>query len=190
MDVTKRIAVPTYANQFSQVLGTECAANAKRTFVEGIAMLAVTLSSALVSRVEHYAQSHRAPVNKLLHYVGIPAITIAMMGLLARLSFPWDSTHSVWHPNGAWIAIFIAGAWYMWLDLRIGSITTVGLVTCYLIGANSSIMALLALAVVGIAAHLIGHRYFEGKPPALLSHPIAVLEAPLWFFATWLGVHP
>lgn len=152
-------------------------------------MMAVSLSSALTSRIEHYAQLHRSPGNRLLHYIGIPLTIIALMGLLARVSFPWHSAQSIWHPNGAWVAIIIAGAWYMWLDLRIGSITTVGLMTCYFIGATSSIVALGIMSVVGIAAIVVGDRYFERKPTALRS-PMALLEAPLWLFATWLGVHP
>ena len=79
--------------------------------------------------------------------------------------------------------------WYVWLDWRIGSLVIALFCGCYVAGSGLSADLLAALIAVGVAAHVLGHYGFEGKPPALLSNPMAVLEAPAWLVLTWSGLY-
>jgi hypothetical protein len=60
----------------------------------------------------------------------------------------------------------------------------------YLPGGALSTGVLAGLFAGGVAAHAIGHYGFEGEPPAVLSRPVAVLEAPAWLFSAWFFPFP
>jgi uncharacterized membrane protein YGL010W len=141
-----------------------------------------------MSHVEGYAKSHGTPINKLLHFLGIPLLAIALLGLLSKLSLQQDGQPPALQPNAAWVVLLGLGFWYLWLDWRMGIPTIVLLVGCYVLGSWLSLAMLLALFGAGAGAHLIGHYGFEGKPPALLSRPVAVLEAPAWLLSIWIGL--
>lgn len=151
-------------------------------------MPTLTLSPTIQVKVKQYSEAHRAPVNKLLHFIGIPALIVAFLGLLSKLLLPAEGLSGWWRPNAAWIAILVAGACWIYWDAKIGVLVSAAFVGCYLIGALLPISVLVSMFAVGVIAHILGHRCFEGKPPALLSHPIALLEAPPWLLSIWLGL--
>jgi hypothetical protein len=70
-----------------------------------------------------------------------------------------------------------------------GLLTIAVFAGCYVLGSGLSAGLLAGLFSAGVAAHVLGHYGFEGKPPALLSDPVAGLEAPVWLLATWLGLY-
>jgi uncharacterized membrane protein YGL010W len=139
--------------------------------------------------MDHYAESHQTPVNKALHFVGIPLLTVSLLGLLAKVHLPaaWEEEEE-FRPDLAWLALAGSGLWYLWQDWKAGLVVTAALVGCYAAGRALTAVPLTALFGAGVVAHVIGHYGFEGKPPALLSKPIAVLEAPAWLLATWAGL--
>jgi uncharacterized membrane protein YGL010W len=143
----------------------------------------------LQARVDHYAYSHQTWPNKLLHFVGIPLLMVASLGLLAKASLPgWGGVPAL-QPNAAWVVLLGAGLWYVWLDWRIGILVIALFCGCYVAGSALSAGPLAALFAAGVVAHVLGHYGFEGKPPALLSNPVAVLEAPAWLVLTWAGLY-
>jgi uncharacterized membrane protein YGL010W len=146
-----------------------------------------SLTTRLRPYVEDYAHSHRTPVNKALHFLGIPLLTVASLGLLSRLALPTGAEVAALEPNAAWAVLLGAGAWYVLLDWRTGLLTLTALAGCYAAGTFLTAGVLAGLFGAGVVAHVVGHYGFEGKPPALLSNPAAVLEAPLWLLATWTG---
>lgn len=75
-------------------------------------MKSLPFSSALQAHIDAYSAAHQAPVNKVLHYLGIPLLLIAALGLLSKVSIV-DSEPSPWRPNLAWGALLVAGAWYL-----------------------------------------------------------------------------
>jgi uncharacterized membrane protein YGL010W len=78
----------------------------------------LSLTPELRTHVEHYAESHHTPANKLLHFLGIPLLTIAIMGLLSKLSFSSEVTIAALSPNAAWIALAVSAIWYVGLGWR------------------------------------------------------------------------
>lgn len=136
--------------------------------------------------IEAYGQSHRNRVNQALHSLGIPAAAIAVLGLMSKLRVrDWEIAG--FRPDAAWAAVFIAGIWYLWCDWRMGLLPFVGLIACYLVGQFLDPWILVSLLVAAALLHIVGHYGFEGKPPALLSRPIAILEAPAWLIALFAG---
>jgi uncharacterized membrane protein YGL010W len=144
------------------------------------------LEPELKAHVENYAHSHATPVNKALHFLGIPVLMIALLGLIAKVGYDRNAMPLL-QPNLAWPILLFASAWYLRIDRRIGLLSALALIPCYALGCYLSLSILLALLALGIVLHLVGHYGFEGKPPALLSNPIAILEAPPWLLATWAG---
>lgn len=71
----------------------------------------------------------------------------------------------------------VAALWYLRLDRATGLLTLTFLNGCY---AAGSFIPTRVLFGAGGAAHLVGHFVFEGKPPAVFTNPVAVLEAPAW----------
>jgi uncharacterized membrane protein YGL010W len=140
----------------------------------------LSLTPALRSRVENYGRVHRSPVNRALHYIGIPFLGIASLGLLCQLSLPIGIGIAALEPNAAWPALVFAAGWYIWLGGAVGLLPLAVVVGCYVIGSLLSTVALVVLFAAGAVAHLIGHYGFEGKPPAFFSNPLSVLAAPAW----------
>jgi len=138
----------------------------------------------LQTYVEEYDRSHQIWPNKLLHFVGIPLLLTSSLGLLSKVALPLGGEVPALEPNAAWVVLLGAGLWYLWLDWRTGLLPTALFAGCYVLGSALSASLLAALLGAGITAHLIGHFAFEGKPPALFSNPVAVLEAPAWFLST------
>jgi uncharacterized membrane protein YGL010W len=144
------------------------------------------LEPELKAHVENYAHSHATPVNKALHFLGIPVLMVALLGLIAKVAYDWGALPPL-QPNLGWPVLLFASAWYLRMDRRIGLVSVLTLVLCYALGCYLSLSLLFALLALGAILHIVGHYGFEGKPPALLSTPIAILEAPPWLFATWAG---
>ena len=138
--------------------------------------------------LEHYDESHRKWGNKLLHFVGIPLLLVSSLGLLSKLSLPTGSEMPALRPNAGWIVLIGAGLWYIWLDWRIGSLTIALWAICYVLGSALPAGQLAILFGIGAVAHVLGHYAIEGKPPAVFSRPVAVLEAPAWLVAICAGL--
>lgn len=139
------------------------------------------------SHVEHYGAAHRARVNQILHFVGIPVLLISSLGLLSKASLPLDWTVPALRPNAAWVVLLGAGGWYLWQDWKVGALLTAAFAGCYVLGSGLTAGLLTALFGAGVAAHAVGHYAFEGKAPAVFSSPVALLEAPAWLLSTWAG---
>jgi uncharacterized membrane protein YGL010W len=140
----------------------------------------VALAPALRGHVGRYAEAHHQPTNVALHHVGIPTLAVALLGLLSRLRVRPA-------PDFGAIAVAGCGWWYLARDRRVGATSTSVLVACYVLGRQLPSPALAVLFGVGATLHAVGHYQFEGKPPALLSRPVAVLESPAWLVATLAG---
>src|SRR5262245_32869705 len=112
------------------------------------------------AHVESYAQSHRTRINKLLHFLGIPLIAIALLGLLSKLSVNAEEVMPALRPNAAWVAMLGVGLWYVWLDWKMAILPIMLLVGCYVIGSLLSAGLLAVLLGTGAVAHLVGHFGF------------------------------
>tara|TARA_Y100000034_G_scaffold134209_1_gene201964 strand:- start:755 stop:1267 length:513 start_codon:yes stop_codon:yes gene_type:complete len=132
-----------------------------------------------------YALYHRDERNILTHFVGVPLIVFAVIGLLY---FPLMSVNSLLITPALIIAI-LAMLFYLALDIKLGLLMS-GLYLLGLWGVDSifesmstqtvSFYGLFAgLFVVGWIIQFIGH-YYEGKKPAFVDDLIGLLVGPLF----------
>jgi 2-hydroxy fatty acid dioxygenase len=136
-----------------------------------------------------YAAYHRNPVNKVVHFIFVPAIVWSLMlladlvplltlgGVAITLAFPITA------------AILI---WYLRLDFALGVASTV-LFTVLLVTAitvnvrlastSSSLLLFAAVFIGSFAAQFVGHGVWEKRRPALMDNLFQVLVAPIFVVA-------
>ena len=137
------------------------------------------------SQMAMYTSYHRDRRNRLTHFVGIPAIVVSLIVVLAPVRFSVGEVELSWAiamtaTIGAAMAVLLAPA------LAFGE---------WLAGAYSTATTwwvFAALFVGGWALQLLGHVY-EGRRPAFLSNLFQALIGPMFlvaeiFFA--LGLRP
>jgi len=138
--------------------------------------------------LEEYADSHRNPTNKQLHYLCVPAIQLALMGLLWAIPVP--AAVGGWSLLVNWSALFaLAGLlYYATLSPRLALGMLVMVVAGYaLLLAIARLPAPLwaacvAIFVVAWIGQFIGHA-IEGKRPSFFKDVQFLLIGPLWILA-------
>ena len=132
-----------------------------------------------------YALYHRDERNILTHFVGVPLIVFAVIGLLY---FPLMSVNSLLITPALIIAI-LAMLFYLALDIKLGLLMS-GLYLLGLWGVDSIFESMneqtasfyglfVGLFVIGWIIQFIGH-YYEGKKPAFVDDLIGLLVGPLF----------
>ncbi|MBC6699044.1 Mpo1 family 2-hydroxy fatty acid dioxygenase [Hymenobacter puniceus] len=148
------------------------------------------MSTALISPVQRllneYAESHQNPTNKLVHWVCVPLIMFAILGLLWSVPVPVAvQKFSPWL-NWATVVMVLAVAYYIWLSGRLA----VGMVLVWLLMALTlrlvQAQAALPLWAVCLIIFVLawigqfwGHKV-EGKKPSFLKDLQFLLIGPLW----------
>jgi uncharacterized membrane protein YGL010W len=118
-----------------------------------------------------YGEFHRNATNKAIHWVCVPLIVWAVLGML------WAAS-----PLLAYVAVGASMAFYAWLSLplAVGMLGVVALMIYPLTLLGSR--ALIVSAVVFVAAWIgqfIGH-HIEGRKPAFLEDVRSLLVGPAW----------
>ncbi|MEO8386620.1 MAG: Mpo1-like protein [Betaproteobacteria bacterium] len=146
----------------------------------------------LEQQITQYAAYHRDRRNVATHFVGVPMIVFSVVLALV----PW----TVMGVNVALIAVVIAAAYYLYLDIALGTAMLAFLFFfCYLTAVyfnarmdnSATVMGLAVLLfVVGWVIQFIGHKY-EGMKPAFTDDIIGLVIGPLFvmtelFFALGL----
>ncbi len=140
----------------------------------------VSHGATLSSLLEDFSRYHCSPANRVCHYFGLPAISIAVLGGFGRVS--WDLSYPA--PAGELdmglcllLLSFLIDAVINWrLAL---AVLVVGYLT-YLVGMALPYWALLVLFVGGWIAQLIGHGVFEGHAPAFTKNLVHLFIGPRW----------
>jgi len=136
-----------------------------------------------------YGASHRNPTNEVLHWICVPPIVLAVMGLLWSLPVPLAfSDTSVWL-NWATLVTLAALLYYAVLSPSL----TVGIVIAF-IGLLLMVHGLASLPwplwitsltvfVVAWIGQFVGHA-LEGKRPSFFKDVQFLLIGPLWLLAS------
>ena len=118
-----------------------------------------------------YAQSHRDPVNKAIHWVCAPLIAWSV------IAFFW-----AWSPVAAYAFIALAVAYYAWLSpaIAIGmlGLSAVLVYPLTLLGAHVPATAAVVFVLAWIG-QFVGH-HIEGKKPSFLEDVRFLLVGPAW----------
>jgi uncharacterized membrane protein YGL010W len=137
--------------------------------------------------LDEYGASHRNPLNKLLHFLCVPAIVLAVLGLLR--SVPTPAAFTALSPWLDWATLAAAAAllYYVLLSLRLARvfIAFVALFALTQALAHASWplwLSSLVIFVVAWMGQFIGHAV-EGKRPSFFKDLQFLLIGPLWLLA-------
>jgi uncharacterized membrane protein YGL010W len=148
------------------------------------------MSTALVSPVQQllneYAESHQNPTNKLVHWVCVPLIMFAILGLLWSVPVPAAVRNISPWLNWATVVMVLAVMYYVRLSGRLA----VGMVLVWAAmalglrvvdaGAPLPLWAVcLIIFVLAWVGQFWGHKV-EGKKPSFLKDLQFLLIGPLW----------
>jgi uncharacterized membrane protein YGL010W len=130
---------------------------------------------------DEYGQSHKNRVNKLIHWICIPAILVATLGLAQSIPFPG---HSVWLHWGTMFVVLAVGFYATLSWTLFAGMLAVGTASL----AFNGWMASVDLPVFWISASVffvawvfqfIGHK-IEGKKPSFFKDLQYLLIGPAW----------
>ena len=135
-----------------------------------------------------YGTSHQHPTNKLLHWICVPAIVLAVMGLLWATPVP-AALASV-SPWLNWAVLVAAAASVYYLVLSPSLAAGIALAFAGLLLLTQALARLpwplwqtsLAIFVVAWIGQFIGHLV-EGRRPSFFKDLQFLLIGPLWLLA-------
>lgn len=140
-----------------------------------------------------YAESHRNPVNVLIHWVCVPLIAFSILGLVWSIPLQLNFLGKYKdYFNFASILIGLVMYYYIRLSpiLSYGMFFTI-LIFSYLIvqleywekaGGPAMWMVCLVLFIIAWVGQFIGHK-IEGKKPSFLTDLKFLLIGPLWLWS-------
>jgi len=118
-----------------------------------------------------YAESHRDPRNKAIHWVCVPLITWSMLAILW-----WAS------PVAAYVLIGVAMLFYLRLSITIAIgmlvVTALMVVPLSQLG-DATLPVAIAVFVAAWVGQFVGHR-IEGKKPSFVEDVRFLLVGPAW----------
>lgn len=124
--------------------------------------------------LERYAESHRNPVNKGIHWVCVPLITWSVLAALWAVA-----------PVVAYTGIALAIAFYAWLSLAIAvgmlAVLAAMVYPLFVLGSNVWVVAG-AVFVVAWIGQFIGHA-IEGRKPSFFEDVKFLLVGPAWLLS-------
>jgi uncharacterized membrane protein YGL010W len=119
-----------------------------------------------------YGESHRNPVNELIHIVCIPAIVFSLLGILWAL-----------HPAVALLVVAAALAYYVTLSrpfaLGMGMMAGAMLVLLAMLPDGTVLPTSIGVFVAAWLGQFIGH-HIEGKKPSFFDDLRFLLIGPLF----------
>lgn len=142
----------------------------------------------LVQHLTQYAEYHRDQRNIYTHFIGIPLIVIAVMGLCAVPLFELPSlgTVTITHLLLLTVSLFYFRLSVVYGVAMLGFFALCALAVQPLLAFDGmgSTWASLAVFVVGWIIQFIGH-YYEGRKPAFVDDLIGLAVGPLFVVAEW-----
>lgn len=119
-----------------------------------------------------YAESHRNPVNEVIHFVCIPAIVFSLLGILWAI-----------HPVVALAVVAAALVYYMKLSrpfaLGMAAMSAVMLGLLNMLPEGTVLVTSIGVFVLAWIGQFIGH-HIEGKKPSFLDDLRFLLIGPLF----------
>ncbi|MBV8665581.1 MAG: DUF962 domain-containing protein [Burkholderiaceae bacterium] len=122
--------------------------------------------------MEHYDESHRHPVNELIHCVCVPAIVLSALGML------WTA-----HPFVAYGAVLLSLIYYFTLSLPFAvGMVVMSSIMLWLLQVTPPAAVFpgsIAVFVIAWIGQFIGHK-IEGKKPSFFEDLRYLLIGPLY----------
>lgn len=141
----------------------------------------------LESWLNEYNESHRHVINKLVHWICVPAIIFSLLGLLWPLKVP-APLNTVLPDNWAVTVVLLSLVYYFMLSLRLAMgmvIVSGALLLCIAWLERQPIIlwqVCVGVFMVAWAGQFIGHMV-EGKQPSFFKDLQFLMIGPLWLLA-------
>jgi uncharacterized membrane protein YGL010W len=135
-----------------------------------------------------YSASHQNPTNKLLHWICVPPIVLAVMGLLWSIPVPQACAGLSPWLNWATLTALAALLYYLALSWRLAAGVLVAFTVLLLVTRALSALPVplwltsLAIFVLAWIGQFIGHA-IEGRRPSFFKDLQVLLIGPLWLLA-------
>lgn len=136
----------------------------------------------LVDHLAQYAAYHRDRRNIISHFIGIPAILVAVAVLLSRPGFAFGP---LWLSPALLLAA-AAAIFYLRLSRPLGLLMAAVLLLCLWLGKQLALVSTglwlgsgIGLFVFGWIIQFIGH-YYESRKPAFLDDISGLIVGPLF----------
>lgn len=126
-----------------------------------------------------YSEHHHNPRNVRLHFIGIPLIVIAVLGMLVRVRITPVIPVLGGPLTAGLLLLASANFFYLLLHFRLGLTMIGSTALCYLIGMKLPLAANVALFVAGWIIQLYGHK-IEGKKPAFTENLVHLFIGPIF----------
>jgi uncharacterized membrane protein YGL010W len=128
-----------------------------------------------------YAESHRNPTNKLIHWACIPAIAVSTLGLLQAVPHPFGNTGLHWGvaAGAATLLFYVRLSWT--IGLGMAAAIAAGLALNLAMAGAGFPIGWVSAGVFAVAwvAQFIGHK-IEGKKPSFFQDLQFLLVGPAW----------
>jgi uncharacterized membrane protein YGL010W len=133
-----------------------------------------------------YGESHRNPVNELIHWICVPVIFFCVLGLLWSIPVPAPLA-GLWPGfKWSWLAVMLALIFYVRLSTSLAVGLLIFILVCYgglhWLAVHSPWpvwQACLALFVLAWIGQFIGHQ-IEGRKPSFFHDVVFLLIGPAW----------
>jgi uncharacterized membrane protein YGL010W len=147
------------------------------------------MSKSIHDWFSEYAESHRNKVNKLVHWICIPAIYFSVVCLLTlpKISFAINE-HERYNITASTIAIVLVLLFYIRLSkplaLGMGVFSIVCVALAHQLSTLSTPLWMSSLIIFSVAwiGQFIGHK-IEGKKPSFLKDIQFLLIGPAWLMS-------
>jgi len=139
--------------------------------------------------LDEYGESHQNLVNKIIHWIAVPAIVWTVVALLWSIPFPFEIGVEVVPVNWATISLLLAQVYWFRLSVSLG----LGLLLFNTLMIQLTVLVpqvitlplwqLALMVFVGAwVLQFIGHA-IEGKRPSFLKDLQFLLIGPAWLMA-------
>ena len=135
----------------------------------------------LETQFKDYETYHRTRGNKVMHFVGIPMIVVALLGLLSNWVFVGE-LGALYRVDAALALIALASVFYLFMDYEWGGALIPVLLGFYFLGRTLPISILWGLFILGWVFQFVGHGVYEKKSPAFVHNLQHLLIGPIWVF--------
>jgi uncharacterized membrane protein YGL010W len=132
---------------------------------------------------DEYAESHKNPINKMIHWICVPVIMFSLLGMLWSVRLISVFNHPL--ANLSVLIMFLASLFYLRLssNLALGMYLislVMGITLVYLEFKGYPILSIsITLFVVAWIGQFIGHK-IEGKKPSFFKDLQFLLIGPIW----------
>ncbi len=143
----------------------------------------------LRAALTEFATWHTNAANRVCHDIGIPTVTLAVLGMLAKLQFGPELL-GIGRLDVALVLLAGTFVFDLFLEWRLAPFVALIGLACWGIGRELSLPWLGVVFVIGWAFQLLGHRLAEGNAPAFRTNAVHLVVGPRWLVNRWLRILP